>query len=171
MANNINRVPSGLLSLLDTQTQGQAPDEFVRTVQGTLSLSDYYYINKGREQVFLQGVPIAAFPGSSDPITVPEGELWVVHQMFCTAVPLEVVNIIISLVIRPNANSFLQTVASSPRINAPLFPQQLRLGVTFATPFFLSAGNQIMLNVDSSLTAPVLGITPEVGAWITRLQI
>ena len=77
----VNRVPLGLLSLLDTQSQGVVPDELSRVVSPGFDLGALWFNSRGLEIVQNASAVPQTAPGQSNlGVTVPEGELWaVVH--------------------------------------------------------------------------------------------
>jgi len=82
----ITNIPLGLLQLLGLKTNGANPDALGDTVLPTLDLSPFYLIrlaqgsNAGTHSVTLTsgGVNAAGFPPNR--ISVPDGELWYVHE-------------------------------------------------------------------------------------------
>ena len=75
----INRVPRGLLPLLDAKTQGRTPTDTADFVQPTLELGENYAADIPFE-VEQGGVFAQPALGSFVvPISVPEGEQWLVY--------------------------------------------------------------------------------------------
>jgi hypothetical protein len=76
----INRVPAGLLSLLDGQNLGDNPGEIADVISPTIDLWHFFLASKGLEQVVAQEVIGPASPaGPYAVLTVPVGELWVIE--------------------------------------------------------------------------------------------
>lgn len=78
----INRVPQGLLGLLDLKAQGENPAQLGPVVQGTLELRDLFALaQRGAvsqaSTVTGLGVTAATFLN----LIVPQGELWIVYGM------------------------------------------------------------------------------------------
>lgn len=77
MAGEINRVPVGLLSLLDMKARGQSPRILSSQVDASLEMLDFYLQN-GR-QVFSGSATSGAAPANAVIGTVPQNELWYIH--------------------------------------------------------------------------------------------
>ena len=75
----INRVPSGLLSLLDGQNLGDNPSELAQVIQPTLDLFHFFTASKGLSLELAQEVFVAATAGFKAVLQVPMGELWIVE--------------------------------------------------------------------------------------------
>lgn len=78
MSGDINRVPWGLLSLLDTQTQGVVPSILGDQVSGTIDLTALYFASKRPRQSIAMTSSSTVGYLTAATITVPEGYLWVV---------------------------------------------------------------------------------------------
>lgn len=72
---NINRTARGLLSLLDSQTQGSTPDELQTNVQGSIGLEPYLYSSKGFEFVHFGNFAVNS-KGTGGFIVVPQDQIW-----------------------------------------------------------------------------------------------
>lgn len=71
---NVNRYPVGLLSLLDTQTQGVAPDTLGQTIQAVIEMSPWHMASQGVVSSVTSETLLALGIGSG--ITVPDNEMW-----------------------------------------------------------------------------------------------
>ena len=76
----INRVPSGLLSLLDGQNLGDNPSEIAGTIIPQIDLFHFFMASKGLESVTASQNFVAGGFGAYAVITVPPGELWVMES-------------------------------------------------------------------------------------------
>lgn len=76
----INQVPRGLQKLLGSQSFGDNPSNLVQDVQGQVALLDLFAADK---LTFERTTNSAAGRGIVDNITVPSGELWMVHTVSC----------------------------------------------------------------------------------------
>ena len=76
----INRVPQGLLGLLDTKTLGKNPDDLSNTIVPTVDLKDLFLVNSGLQQdiVTAAAVTSASLLTPVALVSVPAGELWFV---------------------------------------------------------------------------------------------
>lgn len=72
---NINRVPSGLLGLLDGQVLGKNPDELLGTIQSGLDLTELFLANTTlKAATSTAGSVMSA--STVAPVEVPVGEIW-----------------------------------------------------------------------------------------------
>ena len=74
MTGIINRVPVGLLDLLDMKSRGQSPRELAGQVQGGIDLLPLYEIDLQRAAASV--VVNVNAPGSTHGIQVPNDEIW-----------------------------------------------------------------------------------------------
>jgi hypothetical protein len=86
---SINRVPKGLLSILDSQTMGDNPGDMSPIVQASMDVTRNYLAAKGWESVSAFATVVA---GSASytviaPLTVPDGEFWLMRQVTFQAQP------------------------------------------------------------------------------------
>lgn len=83
----VNRVAKGLLGILDAKTGGQLPSGLSGELTGGIEMLDLYLAD-----IPLEGEDVAGFLGSGDlfvfsnPVTVPNGELWAVKSVSTTVV-------------------------------------------------------------------------------------
>lgn len=82
MAGPIQLIPAGLLAYFDLKNAGRNPGELVESLQPTLSMFDWYMLNK-REQLQFNHVNLVgpALTGSFELFIVPEREVWYVHSI------------------------------------------------------------------------------------------
>ncbi len=173
---NINRVPLGLLSLLDSQTQGQAPSQMGETVQPVASLSGLWLNARGLETVFsfvtaqkLSGQVINA------PV-VPEGEIWAVvlasARAYATDVAPNLQSVELTFLNAPLTTNTL-TLASATPIAAPsgsVVSASARWPTD--TPFWCAAGSRFGAYFNNLTAAAfVVGSVVEVSAAFYRLRI
>lgn len=74
MAGEINRVPAGLLALLDMKARGQNPRELAPQLLGTVELLDLYLSQNRRTDS--GAVSSAISPTNVTTFTVPQDQLW-----------------------------------------------------------------------------------------------
>jgi len=175
MENTINRVPSGLLSLLDTQTQGQNPNLLNSTVQGNFPLENYYCINKGLETVFLEGANMVAVGISADPVIIPEGELWAIYNITGILESAEAIGATVRFSVGLQLSSIdAFVVVHSGYANGMNFVTGSfgKIGCTFSTPLLMRSPTRFALSIDYAVAAPVAaGYTPSIAVTIARLKI
>lgn len=75
----INRVPRGLLPLLDAKTMGQTPPDLASVVQPTLELFELYAADIPFEVTAATDTSTPVAGGLLAPVTVPAGEVWLVY--------------------------------------------------------------------------------------------
>jgi hypothetical protein len=172
----INRVPLGLLSLLDTQSQGVVPDELSRTVTAGFDMAGLWYNSRGLER-FIDAGTIQLVSGQSADtlITVPEGEIWAVVSASARITSTDATNFAqaVSLTFQPNSQIGVNTssLAESPTKSLALN------GIVSATanwsggdPFFAPAGSRFGNYVMFAIPATA-GSLPEVSVLFYRLRI
>jgi hypothetical protein len=76
----INRLPRGLLSILDGQTLGTNPKDLDPLVHAQLPILPLYLASKGWETVISSSANVTA-AGVTSAILVPNGEFWYVRFM------------------------------------------------------------------------------------------
>lgn len=76
MSQRLAGFPTGLLSLVGSQSFGTAPKELGDIIAPTLELGELYLLTKQEGQVGVVAVPAA---GPNNAITVPNGEVWRVN--------------------------------------------------------------------------------------------
>lgn len=82
MPRPFNRYPLGLLGLLDAKVQGKTPSELADFTQATIDI-ERYLLEQQIEVITDTTAVVAAVGrvfGAAGTLTVPQGELWVVHQ-------------------------------------------------------------------------------------------
>lgn len=78
----MNRVPTGLLGLLDAKTSGFVPDTITREIRPVLELGDSFIAAAGRTVKTSNDVSLAIAAGSFvAPLTVPAGKVWFLHSI------------------------------------------------------------------------------------------
>lgn len=83
MAGNVNRVPQGLLSLLDMKAAGENPRELANLLAGVLDLTDLYLSNL--RQTVSANVTPAGTAFISAGLGPSAGEIWYVRQATCVS--------------------------------------------------------------------------------------
>jgi hypothetical protein len=173
---NINRVPLGLLSLLDTQAQGQAPANLLDSVQSGLDLTGLWFNSKGQEQISDAGtIQLVSGQSANASQTVPEGELWAVvcasARVYATDAAPTAHTVQVTYLPRPGVGANTITLAQSPGSLLTL-NGVLAASVVFpsTTPFYAPAGSTfgVYMSVQAALA---LGSIPEISLIIYRLKI
>lgn len=77
---SINRVPAGLLSLVDGKSLGSNPRDLSEIIQGGIDVRDLLLSN-ARRLIDVGSVDVVAGVGEFSIITIPAGELWIVHRV------------------------------------------------------------------------------------------
>jgi len=140
----INRVPQGLLSLLDAKTGGNTPPDTANNLQPVLEQLQFYLAS-----IPMQAGQATGNTGGLDSITVasveiPSGELWAVYGVSVQSLTVAgsgVVGITPTVFTAdldglPNVICHLQTQATT---NTGL-GQSISNGVSYAQPVFYGAG-------------------------------
>lgn len=137
MAGEINRVPVGLLSLLDMKARGQSPRILSGSVDASLELLDFYLQN-GR-QIFSGNASSGAAPFNVTIGTVPQNELWYIHGISILSGTLTAALGVVPTVLRTNTQGSVVT-HSLGEPHAYLTGDQVRSG--WSGPFILQPGDQ-----------------------------
>ena len=162
----IQRVASGLLSLIDNRATRETPNELLQTVQPSLDMRAFYEQNVGVEAAQVVQGTVAA-TGVAANLTIPDGELWSVYTInayaftptaaadICVGIELTGlpgVPVTPGLFIAENNALNLNTWAAFPTYNAVYNnPQGL----------LLRAGTNIACNV----------LRYEAATWTTRITV
>jgi hypothetical protein len=172
MSGNVNRVPSGLLSLTDSQTQGRNPDELLIQIRPTLELRDFWLANKGLESEFTDGTLINnADVGAT--VTVPSGELWAVKNASTEGQEADAATpaIRMSLLFRlPGVTTNFSVLATSTNA-ITLINGFMSCGINFEDPFFAPAGSTFSSRLDSTNIALVAGMASTTTVLFYRLKV
>lgn len=75
----VNRYAKGLLSFLDSQTQGNTPDSCAEQIVPTLDVGPFLAAQRSFEIVSATGVCVTAFDNFAT-ITVPTREMWLIYE-------------------------------------------------------------------------------------------
>jgi len=176
---NINRVPLGLLSLLDSQTQGQAPATMTDDVQASFDLGAFWLNSRGMEIIQVPQAPAVTAAGQSTTFaTVPEGEIWCVVSAVATAFVQDAVPQIVQLTYQlSSATANQQTLASSDVFTPGAvvgFSNRIAASMCWSTaePFLARAGSRFgtFLTIASAVALPV-GTVLETGVIFYRLKV
>jgi len=141
----INRVATGLLSLLDTKSQGVTPPAIEESVRPTMELGELYASNLGYETVVGQTVTVGiAAIGFHAPVTVPAGELWRVRGIALNTFNLLVGTYAFGIAIQtiPGAvpSSIFRVQDIGPALAVTAAITLTGRAITFDTPFYFKSG-------------------------------
>jgi hypothetical protein len=173
---NINRVPLGLLSLLDSQTQGQAPATMLETVQSTYDMSALWLNARGLESIQATAVAQIASGQANLSINVPEGELWAVISASARAYPTDVAAVpcTVDLTFFPSQQTGVNTItlAGSTAVRSIAIGaiQSAVWNWNGSTPLYVRAGGRFGCFITYQF-APALGFLPEAAVLFYRLKI
>lgn len=78
MTFSVSQFPRGLLSLLNIQSGGRAPNQLAEIINPTIDVSELY-LAQGMIQT-AQGTPGAPSAGNNPLVTIPPNEIWKVYQ-------------------------------------------------------------------------------------------
>lgn len=173
----VNRVPLGLLSLLDTQSQGVVPDELGRTVTAGFDLGALWFNSRGLEIIQSSSAVPQTLPGQSNlGVTVPEGELWAVVHASARSYSNEGVtsNQSVELTFFPNTASGVNTVSLASGPTKSLFTGSVysaSWNSEGSAPMYCRAGSRFgaYLNLQSAFLA--VGSFIEISVMFYRLRI
>lgn len=173
----INRIPRGLLSFVDTQTQGLNPAFLGENVSPTLDMEPFYR-SLVRYEIQSLNTPLGGPGNYSSVITVPTNEVWLCHNVNAQ---LENNTGVIGAGLRFGINAFsIAGVGINPSVG--LFHSQVGAagitlaigdiywgGSTFDRPVVLSPGWGVGLWLNLFTGAPTLNVT--LNLTVNRCQI
>ena len=110
---DINRIPFGLLSLLDIQNQGGYPADLQSTVQANIDLTQLYMAGKRQELIQVGGGITNVVGGLGNFVVVPDGEVWLIRLAGVQVQSLETVAI-------PGVAASLRASVTPAGITVPL---------------------------------------------------
>ena len=161
MTGEINRVPVGLLSLLDMKARGQAPRALSGEVQAELDILRIYLENDRvleRTSASIGAAGVSVLPA----LTVLQNENWYVHGFYLQSGALAAgttVTVAPAIQRVDNFSNNTMWLQIGPQITATV-GQWIFGGVTFTTPYIARPGDVFAI-VASSVT---LGTAPSVAA-------
>ena len=173
---SINRVPLGLLSLLDTQSQGVVPDELGRQVTAGFDMAGLWYNARGMERFTDAGtVQLVSGQSANALITVPQGQLWAVVSASARIYSTDATNFnqAVTLTFAPNSQTLVNTISLAESPTKSLALDGINSAVANwspSDPFYAPAGAQfgVYCVFGIALTA---GSIPEVSVLFYRLTI
>jgi hypothetical protein len=133
----VNRYARGLLSLLDSQTQGDTPSSMSDVIAPTMDLSELMFAAKGLEVTVVTETAAPSSLGLFAVNRVPAGEMWVVRRVVAQITDNDGVNVIGTL-------RFVPVVVSS----ATQYPRNLMSG-------WMPLGVSLQINSSMSQPAPL----------------
>lgn len=130
----INRVPTGLLGLLQAKTLGQTPPDIANFVQGSLDMLRLYLTNipVKKANITQTGITAPAYAGEVD---VPSGELWAVLAAGSQIIPDGTTT--------PTGNWRFGTVARTPWTNQTIPLKTVETNMAFIGPFDIMQITQV----------------------------
>lgn len=174
MSNEINRVPPGIMSLLDMKARGQLPRFLADVVAPTFDFS-LWYTNAVREPRVGQAGPINAAGSWLDvsapqQTLVPQDEIWFVHRVTCR--PTAAFNgaggaIVYAPLLRIGQNGRIYKMGNS----APfVWGNTDRPAVSASEPFLMLGGDQLGVFAER-YTAFAVNPDIIIEALVTRLRV
>lgn len=168
----VNRVTRGLLSLMDSQVQGDNPNDLSSSIIPTIQVEDFLRSSKGYDVVSTT-TTVTTAPSSTVVTQVPSGETWQVACIALEFVALEAL-----------ATTWFPAIYFTRSGNAiPLDAPSAGIGTGvagyvgsfthwFDRPMFFSGQEQIYGFMQKFTgTAPVLGVTFRSFIVYTRLTV
>jgi len=170
----INRTARGLLSLLDSQTQGVVPSSLGEVIAPTLDMAPYLAGAKGFELV--ENASNGTTIGEFGTITIPAGQSWLLYGICSTAIALDTVpgeTLFISPGIRPSL-AFTEPFAFSNTLlsTTDAIGERSKVQALMPVPLMFSSGAILSTSVlGIGAVAPILGWSFQTQALIIRLQV
>ena len=154
----INRVPQGLLPLLDAKTLGRTPSEFSNTLQATLDLKQMYLDDIPLETVQATAAGANAL-GAFARVTVPDGELWAVQGLTARGDCTFGGSLIITYGITPTAGVGTILGNKYPNVDTLAVGDSAYNSHLFSQPVFFGPGTFFDTRITEITTAVVNAIT------------
>jgi len=136
MSGEINRVPVGLLSLLDMKARGQSPRMLSGEVSSSLEILQLYLQNDRR--LIRQSVTAALGVRQAVVFTVPQQQFWLVHGLHTSSGTLAAGSStrLVGCLTRVDQTSAVANTLPLGTSEAFLTGQQIVWGKTWDTPYY-----------------------------------
>jgi hypothetical protein len=168
----MNRVPRGLLSLIDSRTQGKNPDVFGDIVQPTFDMMSMIAMSKGYETVSAStlGVPVPSV--GLGQVTVPNSEVWMVRLADASIVAQDAtINARVALEYQDSASSTRMVLFETTLANLLLVGASTAAARVFHLPFLASGGSTFSTNITMISGVVVNGLDAQTAVNFVRLQV
>lgn len=167
---NINRLPRGLLSYLDSQTQGENPSQLGQVVAPVLNMEPFYRSLARYERLQLGNL---TFDTLTDTIQflVPSNETWLIHHASLRVNNLTGFAASYAPAISVSEGSFTLVDATALASSAfNVWPDQAWCSVYFNGLFVVPPGYRVVGHLDRITTGGV-GTNAYLSIMINRLQV
>jgi hypothetical protein len=165
----VNRYAKGLLTVLDSQTQGDTPSSMGDVIAPTMDVSEFLLASKGSVQLQTQNIFIGL--GQVVEAPVPAGEQWWVRSVHLEVITRDAVV----------GNWVFALFAALPGIQVPLTSSfTMAMAAVFATsrtifqdfnrPFVMKTGDALATSCQAVTGAPVLGVNAILTVNFDRLS-
>lgn len=169
----INRVPRGLLSLLDSQTQGKNPDSFGEVIAPTFDMVNLFAMSKGFESIQSTSVPLLVPTSGVAFVTVPVSEVWLVRTVTTQINTLDAggTGASCACTFRQSSSAGTQVTLAYTGLQS-LFQLTANTRATFnaQVPLVVTGGNIFASDICNVSGAPALGFTAQTVVEFCRLQ-
>lgn len=167
----INRIPRGLLSLLDSQTQGQNPDSMGDVIAPVTDLGDLLASAKGTSTEQNTASNVLVISAGQAPIVVPQGEIWLVRLATAQVFSLESgLNAACNLAFQASTTQSRLILSSVNVTNVANTGAYVSAPAVFTRPFVASGGNVFTAELPNIIGLPVLGFQLVCTVNFIRLQ-
>jgi len=143
----INRVPQGLLGLLDAKTQGETPKDSSGVLSPTIDLTPNYLANIPLQiALAVAGASSTIGYKTASQVTVPAGELWYVFAASAQRISTAAngANNISLCLVTANTSGVCHIASFDGGTTSPLANLDSSIaGITFETPLLLNPGNAL----------------------------
>lgn len=168
----INRVPLGLLSLLDSQTQGKYPDSFGELIAPTFDMAQLLAASRRYETASNVSGGVGSISNNNASVFVPNGEVWLVRNITSGAFALEAgLNYGIAAQYQDSLSIDLVTLAAQAVTNINSVGANLQVTANFSNWFFAVGGNVFSTAVTNIVGSPVLGADISTTVNFCRLRV
>jgi len=168
----MNRVPRGLLSLIDSRTQGKNPDVFGDVVQPTFDMFNMLAMSKGFETVSATTLAVPVISTGLGRVTVPAGEVWIVRLADASATAQDATfSARIALNYQDSSSSVTVALFETTLANLLLVGASTSAVRVFHLPFLASAGSSFSTQITVISGVTVNGMDCQTSVNFVRLQV
>lgn len=174
----IQQIPQGLLGLLQLKNLGRNPVSLDDNVQPTFDMMPLWLLTSAEQDTLTHQRDIATGAGqvlgfATNPIVVPEGEVWWVHryslEVVLAAVAGDVANDVIpALLLNTTGTLVFQLLNDRGVSGTSVLANASQVG-TSCGGFYAPPGSQLGFHYGSAVSATVVSVYGL--AWVTKMQI
>lgn len=152
----VNRYAKGLLSILDSQTQGDTPSSMGDVIAPTFDISEYLLASKGYE--FKQTTSIFVALGQVVEAPVPAGEMWWLRSLHLEVMQREAIATTWRFAVYLNTPAGQWPLADSGAVTMGVIGNAFWINEFFDRPLVLKTGDSMATTCGHLAGVPILGV-------------